>query len=396
MIPNHKPLNAGFFRGVNSPELFKAFFSKYKVWDSMGLTEESKNDEIYAAWTNLQNPQKPRMEEALAQINDIGRDDGQQLLLQVAEEAKVPKYGELTPQKLAMTLRLYYRDHFDKAYEYYNIEHVDSLKVLLGAEPAPCEPTDADKERFKNKLRTAMKKLAHGKELTLEEGPHPEGRWVLVVPHEQPAKPDYEFDENNPGQLRARDRRPVYDLVLIYSPADGILKLKVGRGRNKADTVASIFAAELLHKSADHFKGTDVIRFTPLFQPGFKFSKIPGDSFDWARPLFIEFQTLSDSTRYTIKCEGAAGGGNSVMDKLTNLGLTASTIRIRKLGIEFRFPGDGRKGRFTVLLSSPSWTNLDDTTRSRYIEGVLIRWGFYYVKHAKQGGKSSVAVGQAV
>src|SRR3989338_5650413 len=124
MIPNHKPINAGFFRGVNSPELFKAFFSKYKAWDSMGLSAESKNEEICEAWTNLQNPQKPRMEEALSQINDIGREDGQQLLLQVAEEAKVPKYGELTPQKLAMTLRLYYRDHFDKAYEYYNLEHV--------------------------------------------------------------------------------------------------------------------------------------------------------------------------------------------------------------------------------------------------------------------------------
>lgn len=396
MIPNHKPINAGFFRGVNSPELFKAFFSKYNVWDSMGLSAESKNEDICEAWTNLQNPQKPRMEEALSQINDIGREDGQQLLLQVAEEAKVPKYGELTPQKLAMTLRLYYRDHFYKAYEYYNLEHVDSLKVLLGAEPVPCEPTDADKERFKTKLRAALKKMAHGKELILEEGPHPEGQWVLVVPHEQLAKPDYEFDKENPGQLRARDRRPVYDLILIYSLADGILKLKVGKGKNKADIVASIFATELLHKSADHFKGTDVIRFDPLFQPGFNFPKIPGDSFDWARPLFIEFQTRSDSTRYTIKCAGAAGGANSVMDKLANLGLSANTIYIRKLGIEFRFPGDGRKGRLTVSLAAPSWTNLDDTTRSRYIQGVLIRWGFYYVNRAKQGGKSSVAVGQAV
>lgn len=396
MLAHHKPLNAGFFRGVNSPELFKAFFNNYSAWDALKLGEQPTYEEIHQAWTALEHPQKRRMEEALSQINDIGREDGQELLLTYAEEAKVPNFRELTPQKLAMTLRLYYKSHFAKAYDYYNLEHVDNLKVMLGAEPAPCEPTEANKDSFKEKLRAALKKAAHGKDLKLEEGPHPEGKWVLVVPHEEYAKPDYEFDKTTPGpdpEIKTRDRRPVHELVLIYSPGDGVIKLKTGKGAKKAEIVASLFATELIHKPASHFRDADVIRFDPILRPGFKIAKLPGDRFEWATVKFIDYRLKSDtSVHRTSQIDNTDSGRRSALEDVSE---PMSNLLVQKLGIEFRFPGNGKKARFTAMLSCSGRMNLDTTERGRYVDSVLTREGFINV-NARPARESVVPVGQAV
>lgn len=395
MIANHKPLNAGFFRGVNSHELFKAFFDKYGAWESMKLPAQPTYDDIRQGWEALVHQKKRAMKEALLQVNDIGREDGMPLLLSFAKHAGLTNFRDLTPQKLAMTLRLYYRSDFLRAYDYYNLEHVDNLKVLLGAEPAPCEPTEADKQRFKEKLRVVLKKAAHGTDLKLEEGPHPEGNWVMVVPHEQTAKPDYEFDKEAPGPdhpIKIRDRRPVHDLLLMYSPQDGILKLKAGKGPKKAMAVAAIFATELLHKPASHF-GEGGIQIDSVARPGFKINRLPGDKFEWATPTFIDYSLKSDgSVRRSSQIKNTDNGKRSV---LSNLGDPLDDVCPLRVGIEFRFPGDRRKGRLTAMLFASGRTSLATTDRCRYVESILKREGLIH-DVARQAGEPAVPAGQKV
>jgi len=376
MLANHKPLRAGFFRSIGSTELLQQFFDKYGAWEALKLKAKPKTDEIWEAWETLTHPQKARMGEALSQINDIGRDEGHELLLHVAEEAKVPNFRDLTPQKLAMIMRLNYKTHFAHAYDYFNLEQVENLKEFIGKEPVPCNPSPEDKERFKAKLRVDLAKASHGEGLRIDEGPHLNGKWVLVIPHEQHAKPDYEFAKDKPGEIRTRDRRPLYDMVLIYCPADGCLKIKSGKGQGKAEICAATFATEILHRSANHFSNNETITFSPLQLEGFDFPKQPGDEFETAAPTFIEFQKLSGGCWYTVRCTRTRNGRDSALTELASMGIPVNSIKIKRLWVEFRFPGDGRKNKSTAKLSLPNKTNLTETARDNHINDILKRWGF--------------------
>jgi len=361
---------------MDSIELFKQFFEKYTAWDDLHLKAKPKNDDLWEAWANLQHPQKARMAEVLSQINDIGREEGHELLLHMAEEAKASDFRDLTPQKLAMTLRLNHKSFFMKAYDYYNLEQVENLKEFMGKGPAPCNPSPEDKERFKAKLRDALKKSSHGEGLRIDEGPHLNGKWVLVIPHEQYAKPDYEFAKDKPGEIRTRDRRPLYDMVLIYCPADGCLKIKSGKGEEKAEICASLFATEILHKDMNHFNNKDTIRFDPLRLEGFDFPKSPGDGFETAVPTLIEFQKLSGGCWHTVRCTRTRRGRESALTELASLSIPMNSIKVKRLWIEFRFAGDGRRGRLTARLSLPNKTNLTEAARDSHVNDVLKRWGF--------------------
>ena len=157
-IVDHERLTRSFFRGVNSPRLFKMFFEQFGVWEDMDATLESSNDEIYAAWEDLECDDRDEIKEDLCRINDIGREKGRFTLLQWAEQCGVEDYADLTVQKLAMVLYLDHRAAFDQAYGFFMLEKTDNLHTLLGYPPVPCNPSPSRIERFREELRKALRK----------------------------------------------------------------------------------------------------------------------------------------------------------------------------------------------------------------------------------------------
>jgi hypothetical protein len=376
MIHDHKRLTAGFFRSVNSTELFKQFFTQFNAWETLKLNDKSKNDDIHDAWIILEHAKRGEMDEALCCMNDISREEGRDYLYAAAEGAKISEYRDLTLPKLAMTLWLGHRRNFAQIYDQFVIEKVDHLKVLLGRTATECPVDGLSLAGFKEKLRGILRKGGEGPRLIIEAGPHPEGKWVLVVPHEHFVKPDHVFKTEN--EIATKDRRPVYELVIIYHYGQGLLKLKIGgRGTRKAQAVADAFATEVLGKRPGHFQVAEIVSFEPLFRPGFDFPRRPSDPFDWARPVEIRFKRLSDSTfTHTIHCNNTMGGKQDVLGQIKDMGLSPKDIKVESLSVQFQFPGGGQKKRRTVELAPPYRYTLDETARDRQLEEALIRWGF--------------------
>lgn len=393
MLADHKRLTAGFFRSLNSAELSKEFFDHYKAWAALGLKDKPKNDDIWDAWMMLEHPKRDEMAEALACMNDISKEDGRDYLYALAEEVKLEGFQDLTLAKLAMRLWLRHRKKFQQLHDCFVLEKADNLVVLLGRTKTERPRDGTNLEGFKNKLRGILRKGCEGPRLLVEVGPHPEGKWVMVVPHEHFVKPDHVFKSES--EISTKDRRPVYELVIIYHYDRGMLKLKVGgrAGHRKAEAVADAFAADVLGKRAGHFQVVDIVGFDPLFRPGFDFPRRPNDEFEWARPVEIRFKRLADQTfTHVIHCNNTMGGKQDVLGQLKDMGLTPKEVVVESLAIQFQFPGGGRKKRRTVVLRPPNRYTLDETVRDRHLEEVLIRWGFINV-NAKHASHVPVAAG---
>ncbi len=377
-VVDHERLTRQFFRRVNSAALFRRFFGEFGVWETMGLSEHSTNDGIHAAWAELECPHRDEIEESLCRINDIGREKGRFTLLRRAEECGIEDARNLTIQKLAMTLFLNHRQVFDQAYQFFTLEKTDNLYALVGRQPVTCAPSDASVRGFEEELSRVLRKEAQGPRLRVEvESRHPE-KWMAAIPHETYVKPDFEFDHNN--EIVTRDRHPVYEMVLIYYPETGLLKLKVGRGRKKLERVAAAFASEILGQDTRFFAICEIVNFEPLSKPGFSFQAEPGDRFEWARPVMVRYNKHSNlGTVYEVRCEDLWYGSPGVLKVIEDDGVDLSEIEIHALGICFKFPRNNRDTR-RVELARPNRVSLDETDRDRYLESVLMRWEF--IDHA--------------
>ncbi len=388
MIPDHKRLTAAFFRGVNSPDLFKRFFDKYKAWDLLKLKDTPKNEAIFSAWIDLIHTSKKEMEEHLLSMNDISGDDGRDYLVDVAEAVNLD-YRPLTTHKLALTLFLDHFVQFKTAYDRYIVEKVENLKIFIGRENVPCDPTPTRLTRFKEKLRSAFHHLDSGPKLKVESVSNKDNKWVFVIPHETFPKPDPVFQ--NGETIGTQIRRPVYELVIVYYADQAVLKIRVGRGKKKAEVVASIFAEEILEKRADHFQVANIVNLAPLFKPGFDFPKRNDDQFEYACLVELKFSPKGNRAfRQMMHCSDTNNGKQNVLDQLHEQGLSLQNIDVHEIGILFQYPG-GKKKRRTVYLKPPNKCTLDETPRDRYLETVLIRWGLIDVE-----ARNRIAAVQAI
>ena len=373
-IRDHERLTAHFFRGVNSAQLFERFFSDFGAWEAMGVTLGASNDAIHAAWERLENPRRGEIQEALCEVNDIGRDRGRYVLLDAAERCGIEEFGNLTPQKLAMTLFVDHRRAFETAYAFFMLEKTENLHTLVGDRPAPCKPSDASVQRFKEELSVILARGTEGSRLRVEVEDRHEDKWMAAIPHEEHVAPDHEFDER--GRIVTRDRRPVYEMVLIYYPKLGVLKLRVGRGTRKLNLVADAFAEHILERAQGFFARSDIIDFTPLQDPSFAFAALPSDHFERARAVHVSFIRHADpDTVHQMRQGTQAHSSRDVLDTMRDAGLDLSEVEIRSLSISFTFPSGRRRERRTVTLTAPNRMPLDDTDRDRYLEQVLLRWG---------------------
>lgn len=378
MLADHQRLTRHFFRRVNSVELFRLFFEGFGVWDQMGLGAEAKNDDIHAAWEDLEAPNRDEIQEALCRINDIAREKGRFTLELRAQDCSVEDYQDLTVHKLAMTLYLDHREAFDEAYDFYVLEKTDNLHTLLGRKPVPCAPASADLARFKDALQQALRSEAHGPQLSIEVAPPHPDKWMAAIPHQTYVKPDHEFDDS--GEIMTRDRRPVYEMILIYYPETGLLKLKVGRGRKKLERAAAAFATEILGQDAGFFQVCEIVHFEPLLDRDCRFAREPGDHFEWVQPTRILYRKRSNpGFEYQIHCRDLQKGDTGALAALKGDGLDLSEVEVLALSLCFKFPRNGKDTR-TVELRRPNGVSLDETERDRYLEGVLGRWGI--IDHA--------------
>ena len=371
-ISDHERLTRQFFRSVNSVALLRRFFQGHGVWERLGITEGARNDDAFTAWEAYTGPERAKVHDELCRINDIARERGRFTLQGRARECGVEDLEKLTLPKLALTLYLDHRAVFDAAYDFYALEKTDNLHALVGDDPVPCAPTAEQIERFKERLRATLHGETEGQRLRVEvEARHPD-KWMAAIPHQTYVRPDHEFDDDS-DEIVTRDRRPVYEMILIYYPRTGVLKLRAGRGRKKVESVASIFATEVLGRGPLFFRVCDIVNFEPLYDPGFSFVREPGDVHQWAVPTQIGYRRRARSGyHYHLICREVYEGSPGVLGALRQDGVSLSEIEIDSLSVCFKFPKHNRDTR-TVDLGMPNRVSLDETERDRYIEGVLSR-----------------------
>lgn len=371
-ISDHERLTRQFFRGVNSIVLLQRFFQEHGIWERLGITEHTRNDDAFAAWEAYDGSERTNVQDELCRINDIARERGRFTLQGRARDCGIEGFEDLTLPKLAMALYLDHRAVFDEAYGFYVLEKTDNLHALVGDEPAPCAPTAEQLERFKERLRATLHGETEGQRLRVEvESRHPD-KWMAAIPHQTYVKPDHEFDQDS-DEIVTRDRRPVYEMVLIYYPKTGLLKLRAGRGRRKVEAVASVFATEVLGQSPLFFQISDIVNFEPLAAPGFSFVREPGDLHEWAVPTQIRYRRRDrPGTVFHVHCRALVPASAGVLGELRRDGISLAEIEVESLHVCFKFKKNNRDMR-TVEIGKPNRVSLDETERDRYIEGVLTR-----------------------
>jgi len=371
-LVDHEQLTRGFFRGVNSTALCQRFFGTFGVWEGMGLDEESRPEQIYAAWSKLDRKVHRELDEAIRRVNDLGREKARWAMLYRARDRGVANWDTLTPQKLAMTLFIEHRQDFEEVYSHYTIEKTERLDILIGRRPVPCEPSAEVLGRFKRELAVVLKRNAHGDRLQVDPGaPHPK-KWMVAVPHETQPRTHLEFNEND--EITQKDIRPIYEMVLIYYHGTGVLKVKAGRGKRKSHDVAACFATQVLGQDALHFRHCDVVDFNALRDSNFSFAPAPEDHFKWARPTRVKFRKrATPEASWDVQYKDDADGGKSVLEYLASQGIALREIDVERMTLRFMFTRSSRDFR-DVTLTAPDDCTLDDTPVDRFIERTLVRW----------------------
>lgn len=371
-LVDHEPLTRGFFRGVNSTPLCRRFFDSFGVWEGMGLNDESRPDQIYAAWSKLDRGTHPELDQAIRRVNDLGREKARWAMIYRARDLGVADWDALTPQKLSITLFIEHRSAFEEIYSHYTIEKTERLDILIGRFPVRCEPSTEVLDRFKKELAGVLKRSAHGDRLQIDPGaPHPK-KWMVAVPHETQPRTHLEFDEND--EITQKDSRPIYEMVLIYYHGNGVLKVKAGRGKRKSHDVAACFATHVLGQDPLHFRHCDVVDFNALRDPDFSFTPAPEDHFKWVRPTRVKFRKRATAeASWDVQYKDDAAGGMSVLEYLATQGIALREIDVESMTLRFMFKRSDRDFR-DVTLTAPDDCTLDDTPVDRFVERTLVRW----------------------
>ncbi len=376
-----RKLTRSFFRQVTSHELLHQFMRKHDIAAEMGVDENSSCQRIGEAWFENIHGKKEYAEAQLCLefVNDLGREEGRLVLWRYIERDKVlldsiPDYKDIPPPRLALTFYLANPDRFLTAHRIYEIEKSGTMRMWIADEPVDCSPSKQEVEAFVDELRRKLKNSGLGDRVKPEvDIPHPD-KWVLCLPHETMAKPDEEFKDSE-MEIEARERRPVYELVLIYHPTNGLLKIRAGRGKKKVQIVADCFATTILGREPDFFSPCDAIDFGPLKAGTCDFSPVASDLFEWAMPIEVSYIDVSHSgVLTTVRVEAPVKGGTSALEVIKDKGVDLTQLEVRSLSIFFEYAKELRQR--TVELRPNSGLRLEDSPRDANIQDALERWGF--------------------
>ena len=275
-----------FFRQMPNTMLAR-YFAAHGLFGELdvGAMKQGKPDALFDAWMALPDAERQRMDADFRDIHDMGDEKGWQGML---GEARSQMHGQ--PQRVqdfihamsalpnhpaqAMTVFLQHKDYWKGATR---LRYVDGMTYWRKRKNLPKTPAAVDKAsivRLADLIKQHFSKTdGRGKNCDVEVYRWGERDYFFAFPEDH-AQNRVEWEG---GERKDRPHNPAFEVVFVYSQADGTLELNC-RGATKADeALQGLFAQAILGLSTlpPDPKSKEVYDLGPLMKRDFAFTHAP-------------------------------------------------------------------------------------------------------------------------
>lgn len=271
--------------------------------------------------------------------------------------------------------------HHHQIFEFAFInQHLDRMSGWKDCEVGTGLPCGSDPETLAllaDAISEHLKTQAKGKHCLVEyyHRQVPERHCFFAYP-EDSAKPEMQYNEN--GQLIRSARRPVFEVVFMYEPESGMLRVHA-RGAKTAKYMQELFCQNILGLDGIPDENTRVYDLTKLKDSAFRFQTEPVVERIKLKTITVD---LPDREQVILKIEPRAGQEMKLRERIATLaiayGITVGQIFIKRAKMQAVFKSeDGKKPKtVTFEIGLPDYSTLEDSYHHNIIKRHIDRWGF--------------------
>ena len=320
-----------FFRQMPNPLLARYFHAR-GVFDDLDIAAlpEPQPDALWAAWLTLDDPQRHAMDATFQDIAALSGEKGCRAILDdaawyfatdpAAHAAFVEQLASLAHHGArAMTTFLDHPACWRRAARFCYAEALPAWRKRTHLPHVPAAVDEASLEALAAGLSAYFR--------------HTEGRGThCVVEPVRRGTLDYFFAypedyaqhsvEWVDGQFGQRPHHPAFEVIYVYSQADGTLDVNIRGARTAVEPLQGLFAATILKQPALPPDPTDdrVYDLNALREPGFEFVYDSGSGIqDVAVTALRLASRVTTGDRLTLEAD-AVGHPTAVYDLLARLG----------------------------------------------------------------------------
>ena len=334
-----------FFRQMPN-HLLARYFHASGVFDDLDIAAlpEPQPDALWAAWLTLDDTQRHAMDAAFQDIAALSGEKGCRAILDdaawafatdsAAHAAFVEQLASLEHHGArAMTTFLDHPACWHRAARFFHAEALPAWRKRTHLPHIPAAVDEASLQALATGLSTYFRRTeGRGTHCVVE----PIRRGTLDYFFAYPEDYAQQRVEWVDDQFGHRPHHPTFEVIYVYSQADGTLDVNIRGARTAVEPLQGLFAATILKQLDLPPDPTDdrVYDLTPFLEPGFEFVYDSGSGIqDVAVTALRLASRVTPGDRLTLEAD-AVGHPTAVYDLLARLGAAVPLHLYRVTQIE--------------------------------------------------------------
>ncbi|MCK5174544.1 MAG: hypothetical protein KAR47_14210, partial [Planctomycetes bacterium] len=345
-----------FFRNVTKEQLKKYFTTRKLLADfDWSLTDEKFVEVLYLEIEEAGGNLFMVAGQDFGMISDMSDEEGILCLIDIIRDLETETEAEKIIEKLmkrkgfdekALWVFLEHPAVFEWAIRLERMEHMTFKHDCIVGPRLDCKTEEKNIEELKKHIQKFFKRQGRGRYCHIDpyERKNPE-RYCFFAYPEDYAKRDLTYKE---GTLVPQIRRPVLEIVFIYEPDNGILKISAGRMR-KVEVMQDAFCKSILGLPGIPDGSTKVYKLSPLIDTTFRFVTDPVDGIESVTLKMLKARISKTGSR-RLTCEGEPENGGTELvrkmltDAVEKYGVKGKIKVLKaKIGIQFKAQSGRRR-----------------------------------------------------
>jgi hypothetical protein len=376
-----------FFRSVSTNLLQKYFLHHHLLTDfDWSMESDLLADALNAEIEKLSDNHAAIIEQDFATITDLANEESILGLMEIARslyDNPDPIIDEMIQQSgflsQVLWISLEQPDVYEWAIRMERMENMTFKEDCLVGCGFPCSTDDEEVEKLKEHIQKYFKRQRRGRNCQIDVYVrHNPTRYCFFAYPEDYPKRDLTYRSTH---LVSDVRRPVLEIVFVYEPANGNLKVHASRMRNVA-AMQTAFCKTILGLPGIPDGSTRVYDLNKLLDPAFRFPTDPKDQVEQVSLKMLKVAIDKNRNR-KITCEGSPqnGGAELVRDMISKAiaacGSNDGFVEVlsAKITMKFKATEGSRKKSVTFVLTVPSGSTLEDKPHHHVARRYLETWG---------------------
>jgi len=344
------------------------------------LPQPKKDEDEWDCWERFIGSLGPeeanRIESGLQDVNELSDDGGIAALLELAEIERIRLQNDFegieNEYNKALFCYLNYREVFESASILYHVSDLKTKSERTGFKKVVASLVQKHGESLAKALSEYfLSKDGRGRRCHVDVYKYEE-RVCFVAYPEDYLKSDIRF--NDKGKFERSKRRSCLEIVYVYYPGEGRLQLSGGIGYKKEKELLKIFNEVVLGDDSPIDDSQKIYDLDKLLGEDFTFVIDSEDEVEHAGLKQLRVRYKRGRDKFTLEV-AEADGVTTMHEAMKYRNINAENFTVLQATIHMKFPGKGKRGSVTIILSMPNKCNLNESTNHQKAKKYLKLWG---------------------